>query len=315
MLSNESMNQIKDIAHDIEHDINYLGMKKELISYRLNIVVNITPELAATLLANNINNRSLNNGRVSFYAKQIRNNNWRLTGETIKLAKNYTLIDGQHRLEAIIKAGKSAEMEIAFGIDNDTFNVIDTGRTRNGADVISILKVKNAAKVASVLRTLIAYQRGVLIGTRGGRTNLAQYSSKQSLGEKYIITNADIEQAYYDNPGVEDYIGKSNKNLGFETAYSFIFYVLSTSRYKEKAKEFIEYINSGELKKGDRFYRDDMMLNLREFLISKNLNKGGKLDKLSSREIIGYCFKAFNYYVNDRVVKKVRYSLSEGIPQ
>ncbi|MCW5886456.1 MAG: hypothetical protein KIT33_15905, partial [Candidatus Kapabacteria bacterium] len=303
MQKEELLNILKEKLTKFETDIKYNDLKQNLLNIRINAIVNITPELAGGLLFNNDTNRSLNQRRVSYYAKQIKERKWQLTGDTIKFADDFTLLDGQHRLQAIILSGIPTEMEIAFGINRDTFDVIDTGKTRSAADVLSILKVKNSTKMAIILRTVIAYQRGILFSNP---------ENNNPATDRNIITNKDIEQAYYDHPNLHNFIGAVNRNLGYDTTYSFIYYIL-TSKYGKKAAEFVEYLNTGELYRDGQYYRNDMMTKLREYLVYKNNSRNKKANTISTRELIGICFKYFYYYRIDRNVKTIKYSLSEGI--
>ena len=62
----------------------------------------ITPAKAAEYLKFNRSNRRVIYRRVDFYVKQMEKNQWKLTGDSIKF-NGQNLIDGQHRLEAVIR--------------------------------------------------------------------------------------------------------------------------------------------------------------------------------------------------------------------
>jgi len=126
----------------------------------------ITPEDAKTLLQTNVNNRNLSRRRVEMYANDIKRGMWKLTGDSIKLAKNprtgeVRLIDGQHRLHAIISANVAVQTVVATGLDEDSFSVIDRGKTRTYNDVLNMSKIKNANTVASFIRPVIVLQAGM----------------------------------------------------------------------------------------------------------------------------------------------------------
>jgi len=126
----------------------------------------ITPEDAKTLLQTNVNNRNLSRRRVEMYANDIKRGMWKLTGDSIKLAKNpktgaVRLIDGQHRLHAIVSANVAVQTVVATGLDEDAFSVIDRGKTRTYNDVLNMSKIKNANTVASFIRPVIVLQAGM----------------------------------------------------------------------------------------------------------------------------------------------------------
>jgi len=99
---------------------------------RLETII-ITPEQAEEMLAHNIINRTLNAKRVNAYVWDIKNGKWQTNGEAIKFNKKGELIDGQHRLAAISKAGTPIEMCILYDIDDDV-SIFDRGRNRTVTD-------------------------------------------------------------------------------------------------------------------------------------------------------------------------------------
>ena len=63
----------------------------------------ITPELAEQYLTKNTNNyRSMSNSVVNAYATDMKTGNWKFNGDSIKFNKSGILVDGQHRLAAIM---------------------------------------------------------------------------------------------------------------------------------------------------------------------------------------------------------------------
>lgn len=99
----------------------------------------VTPEMAAKWLANQEGNRPLNTKAVKGYADDMRAGKWLVTHQAIAFDKNGGLIDGQHRLHAVIRAGVPVAMTIAFGADPATFAVIDIGPRRSSSDLYMIM--------------------------------------------------------------------------------------------------------------------------------------------------------------------------------
>lgn len=69
-------------------------------------VETITPDMAREYLKSNSMNRPLNDRTVNLYAQEMRTGNWKLNGEAICFGKNGALLNGLHRLYAIVKSGK-----------------------------------------------------------------------------------------------------------------------------------------------------------------------------------------------------------------
>src|SRR5215471_7565954 len=88
----------------------------------------LSPERAAELLEHNSYNRPLSQPHVERIARQIRDGKWKFNGDTIKISTNGDVLDGQHRLWAVLEAKKAIETVIVYGIERDAFATIDTIR-------------------------------------------------------------------------------------------------------------------------------------------------------------------------------------------
>ena len=99
-------------------------------------VITITPTDAANWLRCNKSNRPLRKSHIRFLANEIENGNWQVNGQAIVIADNEEVLDGQHRLHAIIEAGKAVQSLVIYGITPEAFRTIDTGIVRTGADAL-----------------------------------------------------------------------------------------------------------------------------------------------------------------------------------
>jgi len=91
----------------------------------------ITPDMAQEYLKFNTENyRSLSKDRVISYASDMKNGRWQFNGESIKFSENGQLIDGQHRLQAIIRAGVPVDMLVIRGVKDDV-DIYDIGAQRS----------------------------------------------------------------------------------------------------------------------------------------------------------------------------------------
>lgn len=124
----------------------------------------IDPEVAAEYLDSNEENRSLRKRAVDMYARNMEDDAWQLTGETIKFDKNGRLIDGQHRLSAVMRSGKTIPTLVIRGLDPDVQGIIDTNIHRTAGDMLRLTGVvqADAYVVASVGRIAIARETGRL---------------------------------------------------------------------------------------------------------------------------------------------------------
>lgn len=124
------------------------------------VVIDVTPELARVWLRSNTHNRRLRKRAVTDYARDMAAGHWNLNGEAIKFAKDGTVLDGQHRLRAVIDADTTVQMLVVVGLPAEAQETMDTGRKRTTADVMGLRGETNAAVLASVLRRVWAWDNG-----------------------------------------------------------------------------------------------------------------------------------------------------------
>lgn len=97
--------------------------------------VMVTPAMAEQWLECNRSNRKLRAAWVSQLAGMITRGEWQHTHQGIALDKDGNLLDGQHRLSAIVLSGIAVQMQVTTGMGADTFAVLDRGRTRSLVDI------------------------------------------------------------------------------------------------------------------------------------------------------------------------------------
>jgi hypothetical protein len=104
------------------------------------LVETITPQQAETYLQFNTNNRPLRKTVVTQYAKEMAVGNWKLTHQGIAFNCDGTLLDGQHRLAAIVESGATVQMLVARGVDSRNQLVMDDHAKRNAGDALSLVR-------------------------------------------------------------------------------------------------------------------------------------------------------------------------------
>ena len=89
-------------------------------------VVLITPAMAQELLLMNTFNRPLSAAKVAKYAALMKAGAWAYNGEgSISISRTGKLLNGQHRLHAIVNSGVACLMVIAHGVLDSAFATID----------------------------------------------------------------------------------------------------------------------------------------------------------------------------------------------
>jgi hypothetical protein len=126
----------------------------------------ITPEVAETYLGRNRRNRHLRSATVTRYARDMANGEWLYTGEAIKFDADGNLLDGQHRLHAIVEADCPIELEVIRELDAKTQDLMDTGMKRSHADMLALHGYTNVNNLAAVARLALRVENGSIYGNR-----------------------------------------------------------------------------------------------------------------------------------------------------
>ena len=100
-------------------------------------VLTVTPEHAEKWLEMNTGNRRIRLSHVRHLAKQMEMGRWMLSPEPIVFSPQ-RLLDGQHRLSAVLMSGCTIEASVALVQNEDVFRVLDQGVNRNNSDLTGI---------------------------------------------------------------------------------------------------------------------------------------------------------------------------------
>ncbi len=109
----------------------------------------VGPKLAEALLSSNSHNRSVSYHRVQTLANEMRSGKWQLNGETIVISDSGKLLDGQHRLYAILESGCTVQLAIAEGVPENSFETIDTGRARTAGEIAGMAGIGEGTIVSA----------------------------------------------------------------------------------------------------------------------------------------------------------------------
>lgn len=145
----------------------------------------IGPERAATLLRRNARditfgpqknrgNRNLVSGRIQRYAQEVFDGYWETTHQGIAFDEDGYLIDGQHRLSAIVKANEWAVRDglppiaptlmVTEGVPRSAFYLVDAGLARQASQFLS---GKYTTQRGGMARTILGLVKD------GGSANIA----------------------------------------------------------------------------------------------------------------------------------------------
>ena len=77
----------------------------------------INPSEAEAYLTNNAKHRKIKDKKVDAYMKEMQDGKWQLNGKVLIFDANGRLLNGQHRLSAVVKSGVSLTTLVVRGVD------------------------------------------------------------------------------------------------------------------------------------------------------------------------------------------------------
>ena len=263
--------------------------------------VTITPELAKDLLQDyNKNNRNISQIQVARIAKDMKDGNWQVNGETIKFAKNNYLIDGQHRLQACVLADTPFETYVIYDLDNSVIDSVDTGRRRSDNDILKLNGFKSSRELVTVCRRLILVEDGQHPVFTFEGSHKGTITTRDLLD--YCQTHkheVDIIQTAKARHGVI-------RNLGVTTTLiSFMFILFERSAGTDTATEFFE-----------KLYDTNRPFNASPAdLLRKTYWEQAAKRKVGERKIAYtdpiLMIKAWNAYLDGKVIKRITVSQND----
>jgi hypothetical protein len=102
-------------------------------------VILMTPKLAKSILETcNTGNRKLRAAHVRKLAGAMTRGEWNMNHQGIAFADTGRLLDGQHRLNAVIQSGKSVDFVVFHDLDEKTYRGMDKGAGRSHANSLGM---------------------------------------------------------------------------------------------------------------------------------------------------------------------------------
>jgi hypothetical protein len=240
----------------------------------------IGPILAKAMLDKNLNNRRPDKNRIARYVADMKAGYWCFNGDAIRFDKLGNLIDGQHRLLAIIQVDKSFVFLVIRNVVEESKRTIDTGKSRTGGDVLSMFSnvgTRDSGVLSAAIGLLLTYKKGISVSVGGGN--------------QHLTTNSNIEIFYRENyislQSSLDFLNEITDHhmMVLSRSESLFLHYIFREINKELADDFIKKIVTGA----------SVEINSNEYLFRSILTKRAlKTLKITKSEVIFTCIKAWN---------------------
>jgi hypothetical protein len=263
-------------------------------------VQTISPSKAAELLEANTTNRPLSRAVVHSFAEAMRRGDWVVTHQGIAFDVNGVLFDGQHRLAAIIEADQPVELTVFTDVNEGTFDVLDTGKRRNAADVLAIEGEKSSAMLAAMVRTVWLYENRPDLNWSGGGA---------------AVTNHQVVETLDQHPKLRQFVTVGEQIATatgmIKSAAGAASYLVSRASKRAELDEWYEGIIDGA---GLR--KQDARLVFRRVMFNMARKQAGQaIRRRESREHVALYIKAFNAWRANERVNQLRFNPREPMPR
>lgn len=278
------------------------GLARELLQYNSFYTVG---EVRRERTPDAFFNRPLDMALVIHFRNTMLRGEWTQSHQGIAFDKNMRLLDGQHRLLAVIEADKirpgiTFRTEITYNLEPDVFGVVDAGKRRSTADVLALHDVPNRLVSASTTKLIHLF-----------------YAVPYSQWSKYRMTNQQTLELYpkYDaldgEPGqlaTAVRVGSGlSKVITTPSASAAGFYVTSRAYPAADPQEFV-----WGLKTGENLVAGDPRLAYRRFA---DRLRASKRRTTTNVEQFALWIKAWNAWVEGTPMHQLVWRSNEPFPQ
>lgn len=270
-------------------------------------VVDITPDIAKKWLAQNTHNRNLRERVVNGYAADMRDGNWVEDGQSIRFAKGDVvlldkppitggaLLDGQHRLSAIVKADVAVRMLVVSNLLDSTQETMDTGAKRSLGDVLKLRGEERYVPLAAVL--LRVYLWDVEGQRRSMKADRARPTHRQLL--QFLEERPELRRSAEIGSRVRNSVPLSSSSAGL------CHWLFSRIDQSDSAFFFARLVDHAGLVPGDPIYA------LRRVIENFAKDKG----RVGEEHLTALAIKAWNAYREGRQVQLLTYKPGGASPE
>lgn len=236
---------------------------------------------------------------VAEYAAAMLRGEWELTHQGIAFNEHGELVDGGHRLRAIVLASQTKpkiaiQFMVTTGLTERAMATMDIGRRRIPSDFLRMLGKTNTSSLGGIIRLVYCYDN-------------VPWSSTETWG-RYRITPRVQEDFLNENPALEEAVDHAFplKRLFKSSATGAFWFLATRERPDVDVHAFLEQLRTGEL-----LEKGDPALTLRELM----LNTRAALRRFEGSQELALLIKAFNKWVAGEQARVFAFRVDENYPR
>lgn len=115
----------------------------------------VTPAKASEYLKRNKCNRTLRESVIKRYASDMAAGKWRVTHQGLAFDRRGNLLDGQHRLHAVILSQVTVRMAVTRDLPADANDGLDSGLTRGVIDALHYRGIQTSMNAVGIIRWMM----------------------------------------------------------------------------------------------------------------------------------------------------------------
>jgi hypothetical protein len=251
----------------------------------------IDPATAKKWLVANYGNRPMLESHIARLGKQMTQGEWTLVPDAIAFAPNGRLINGQHRLQALLNTGVTCEFMVAWNMPEEAFDVTDTQKVKSGGDALACAgEDKYRNELAAALRIVARWELG-------------------DMGQQGRFTNREVVHLNERHPELREFVYKWNsrnipKGTMSGSQFAALDYIFSM-KDPVLASAFLEEVRNGEGLRGN-----DPSFVLRARLADLRFRGGKEM----ARYVLALTVKAWNLLRKNRPANQLSFKDGEAFP-
>lgn len=252
----------------------------------------VTPATAEAWLARNTANRKLRRAAAERFARDMVNGDWIEDGNGICFAADGTLINGQHRLTAVVLSGTAVWMLVVRNLPMAAQDAMDDGAKRTAGDTFGFHSIEAANTAAAITRRVLMWQNGSRSNTGKGQPTKAEMLAAWREDSTLAIASEAARRMARRKSIPASVIGLT----------WWLFYGIDP----DDCAAFWEQLHTGIGFAGD----DSPVYILREQIDSR---MSGQQGRVPETEILAWVIKAWNHYRSGKTLSsRYRYSIKPG---